>query len=141
MTEQLELSSTMQDIIEKIIKRLNQDRIELSTLRNPKYMTFVINNSTTSIEEKIRFYDPLYSNNFVRNNINNNINIMIKTEANDEVSRFEREIVIKKAGYAKFKVNNQYYEWRECRAKENQREKVMLVKFNCFENSCKINNF
>lgn len=140
MNEQLELSHTMQDIVEKIIKKMMDQRVELEeALKNPKLMTFLVINNQTGLEEKIRYYDPLYSNNFVRNSKNNaSITIRIKVEANEEMSHYERGIIIKKSGYGRFHVNDNSSEWRECKIKEIGRNDNMSVKFKSFSHPCKL---
>lgn len=139
MKETLDSSNTIQDIVVKIIKRMNSERLELAeALKNPQLMTFLVVNNQTGIEEKIKYYDPLYSNNYVRvANANSQIEIHVKVEANEEVSRFERGIIIKKSGYAKIKTKTGAAEWKQCKVKATGRDDSISVKFKSFENSCK----
>lgn len=140
MNEQLEFSHTMQDIVEKIIKKMLDQRVELEeALKNPKFMTFLVINSSTNLEEKIRYYDPLYSNNFIRSSKpNDNIHIKIRVEANEEMSHHEKGIIIKKSGYAKFQAGENSTEWRECKVKETGRADNIAVKFKSCVHPCKI---
>ena len=129
----------MQDIVEKIIKKSNEQKLELAeALKNPTLMTFTINNTNSGLEEKIHYYDPLYSNKYVRNTTNNFITIQVKVEANEEMSRFDRGIIIKKSGYGRFVYDgSESSEWRECKIKEKEKESAYSVKFKSFENPCK----
>lgn len=140
MNSLIESSNNMQDIVEQIIRKVTLERKDIAEelrdyVHNPKMMTFLIYNKNTKFEEKIRYYDPLYSNIWIRNcNPKSQINIKIFVESNDEVSKMEREIIVKKNGYCKYRFNNEHYEWRECKVKDGI--SGFNVKFKCLQYPC-----
>jgi hypothetical protein len=135
----------MQDIIEIIIAKVNQENLNIFNdlrffLDKPNLMTFLINNQN-GIPELTRYYDPLYSNSFIRNvNPKYSISLSIKLESNEDISRHEREVIMKKPGFAKFKYFDGSYEWREVKIKDPEqrfrKEHQVGVKFKCFSYPC-----
>jgi hypothetical protein len=128
------------DLLELILFKLS-DKTEILEelsmfLENPKLITFfVINKNSNGMEEKIRLFDPLYSNNYIRNvDPKTPIDILFKLGAPEEVSRMDHRVIVKKSGYSKFKITNSHYEWRECKIKEDNN---VFAKFKSFNNHCK----
>lgn len=142
MAQKLESSVSIQEILERIYRKLD-DYPELQSeyqvyFKNPKLIHFFVLNKQTGIEEKLKFYDPLYSNTYIRDlHTRSQLDIIFKLAASDDVSRIDLKYVMKKPGFAKFKNVNisPYYEWRQCTIKEDN---FTCVKFKSFENHCKI---
>jgi hypothetical protein len=136
----------MQDIIEIILAKVNQENLNIFNdlrffLDKPNLMTFLINNQN-GLPELTRYYDPLYSNSYIRNvNPHHSISLSIKLESNEEFSRYDREVIMKKNGYAKFKYFDGSYDWREVKIKEGEqrfrRDGQLAVKFKCLSHPCK----
>jgi hypothetical protein len=130
---------SIQDIVELIKEKLTE-RPEIyeeiqTFLDNPNLISFYVVNKEIMIEEKIKFFDPLFSNSYVRNNNSQSqIDIIFKLESSEEITRIDNKIVPAQNGFAKFKNANisAYNEWRECRIKENK------IKFKSFDHQCKI---
>ena len=142
--KELDSSYSLQMIVELITCAVPKQDINYNRLKyyleKPKLMTYFI--ITEKDEEKIKFYDPLYSNLFIRDRSENvpNIMINIKFETIDggcEVTETEVSWINK--GFAKYKYSNfgkESYEWRKCGVKEAKNK--ASVQFTCFENKCKI---
>lgn len=128
------------DLLDLIILKLkNRSDIleELAYyLRNPNQISYFILNKRTGIEEKIKLFDPLYSNNYIRNiSARDPLTILFKLDTTEDISRISRKIILKKSGYAKYKHVYPYFEWRECKIKD---DKNIFAKFKSFNNNCKI---
>jgi hypothetical protein len=146
MFKQIESSHNMQDIIELILAKVNQDNLTVFNdlrffLDKPKMMTFLINNHQ-GIPEITKYYDPLYANPYIRNvNPQYDISLTIKLESNDDFSRIDRDVVLKKPGYAKFKYYDGSFDWREVKIKDpeqkiTKRDSTVGVKFKCLSYPC-----
>ncbi len=142
MESTIESSYSIKDVIDAIYSKINHEpeAQELKIyLNNPKFITYLVHNKKTSVDEKIRYYDPLYSNSYIRGqDAKSAIELKFKLGLCEELSRVDQKVIIKKSGYAKFNIVNMgtYYQWRECRIKEMN--KYPNVKFRSFNNPCKI---
>jgi len=129
----------IKDLLELIVSKLQKRSDILEELayylKNPNQISYFIINKKSGIEEKIKLYDPLYSNNYVRHlSAQDPIVVLFKLESTDDISMISRRIVLKKSGYAKFKNVYPHYEWRECKLKQDN---YLSAKFKCFDNNCK----
>ncbi len=126
-------------MLEHIIKRLKSHTNILEEFsvyfKNPSQISYFVVNKMTGIEEKIKLFDPLYTNSYIRNaSVKEPLTILFKLDSTEDISRISRRIIYKKSGYAKFKNVYPHYEWRECKIKE---ENYLYAKFKSFENNCK----
>jgi hypothetical protein len=136
----------MQDIIEIILDKVHRDNLNIFNdlrffLDKPRLMTFLINDNH-GLPEMHRYYDPLYSNAYVRRvGRNQEISITIKLESNEDFSKYDREVIMKKSGFAKFKYYDGSFDWREVKIKEPEqrlrRDANLGVKFKCLTYPCK----
>jgi hypothetical protein len=119
----IDSSASVQDLLEHIIKRVMEERSniihELKIYFDyPKLMTFLVVNKKTGIEEKLKLQDTLYSNNYIRNaDTKSQLDIIFRLESPDEMSRNDKEVIMKSSGYAKYRSGNQFYQWRQCKIK------------------------
>ena len=91
-------------------------------------------------EDRIRLFDPLYANHFIRKSkANKRIHIIIKAESNNDASIIDNNDIIElKKGFAKFdNVDGLTYSWSECKIKEglfSNGSRMKDVIFSCFSN-------
>ena len=129
----------MEDILECLIAFLSNfpkdtsDEIKLY-LERPKLITFIVK-TENQIEERIKFNDPLYSLNTIRNkNDDKAVDVIFTMEGIMDVSLVQKEIVLKKKGFAKMvNYDNLCYEWRDCRVKNSKLSNRKMITFTCFE--------
>ncbi len=89
-------------------------------LKNPSLYNYYVVNTDTNLNEKILYFDPFYSNLFLKKNNQGTIKIYYNTQ---EISILDKNFIEKKDGYCKrFIDNNINYEWRK--AKVNYKRKV-----------------
>ncbi len=107
-TFEVKQSDTMKTIINKM------------NVNNPSLYNYFVVNTDTKINEKILYFDPFYSNLFLKKNNQGTIKIYYNTQ---EISILDKNFIEKKDGYCKrFIDNNINYEWRK--AKVNYKRKV-----------------
>ena len=142
----IDTSNYIQVIIVLIVSHLSdsglsnaQDEIKLF-LDQRKLITFVVKVNNLDIEERIKFNDPFYSLNSIRN-IKDilNVDIEFKMERSLDITfvNNNKDPIYLKKGLAKFvNYDKKYFEWRDCRIKESDNEKLNKKKitFTCFEN-------
>jgi hypothetical protein len=83
-------------------------------------------NNEISLDDKIMFYESLYSNMHLKNTQNAELKIVIKDE---EIEFSKYEIIVKKDGYCKIYLGNpniNEYEWRKCKFKNNEPELISV---------------
>ena len=134
-------------IVELIILAVPKNDINYNRLKyyleKPKLMSYFIKTDNQD-QDKIKFYDPLYSNLFIRERSANisNIFIDVKFQSIETCEVTDTEISWINKGFAKYGYMNEgkdSYIWKQCGVKENKkmREKAS-VSFTCFENKCNI---
>ncbi len=138
----VESSTTVKDIIDMILSIPKEQEPQIEDIRiylsNPKSMSYYVYNQASLLEEKIQYFDPLYSNNYIRNSSDASTMVLrFKLGSSEEVSMIDHRVVPKKTGYAKFAIPsvNGYYQWRQCNIKHQKHDKFN-VKFKSFEKNC-----
>jgi len=143
--QEVETSYSLQMIVDLIIPLIPKDDIHYNRLKyyleKPKLMTYFV--LVNQVEEKIKFYDPLYSNTYIRDNADklSNLSLTIKFETVDRCEVTNTEISWINKGFAKYRHCNgdvDSYEWRKCSVKDSKDYKnLAIINFSCFENKCK----
>ena len=113
-TFEVKQSNTMKTIINKM------DGNKFVFLKDPSLYNCYVVNTDTNLNEKILYFDPFYSNLFLKKNNQGTIKIYYNTQ---EISIVDKKFIEKKEGYCKrFIDNNSNFEWRK--AKVNEINKV-----------------
>ena len=128
----LKSSTTIDEIFKIIYANISQikSKCKISkneiceALKNPLlFDVYVVKHN--KIEDKIMFYESLYSNISIKNSNSAELKIIVKDE---EIELTRDQIIIKKDGYGMIYIGNpnNEYEWRKCKIKNFQPELISV---------------
>ena len=129
----LKSSTTIDEIFKIIYANISQikSKCKISkneiceALKNPLlFDVYVVKHN--KIEDKIMFYESLYSNISIKNSNSAELKIIVKDE---EIELTRDQIIIKKDGYGMIyigKTDDNEYEWRKCKIKNFQPELISV---------------
>ena len=125
---ELKSSTTIDEIYSKIYGIITQTKSKcninkeeiISGLKNPLlFDVYVVKHN--KLEDKIMFYESLFSNISLKNLNSAELKIVVKDE---DIELTRDQIIIKRDGYVKIIIgeNKNEYEWRKCKLKNFQPE-------------------
>lgn len=144
MGEPLYAANSFQEVFEKLSNKMfaNNDYLLEGIMpyfmANPQRIIISTNIENTGRFERMNFYDPLYSSEYIRS-MKNSVIIEFKLDVNDDYSRLDQDYKEKVPGFLKLRYSSNCYEWRECKIKtSNQAKRTAKLASSTIRNKSKI---